>query len=900
MFTNFSDRVHDLKEDIAGNLWFTTSDGLFCVQKGTDSIRRIHQEQSRKYNCLTNRFNDFTFDEKDRLWISSPQGLHIYNPANDVFQHRLNNPEKLIALEYPRSATALYYDKKAKQLWFATYDPSLLRYDISANTSTNFYSDKLIRKADQSWLVNEIYPAPSGNLWILTRKGAFLVPNGQRNPVIRYQHNPADPAGIVSNYINGALEDKHGTTWFITDEGISFSPMTKMPFTNYLKNQETAYTFAGKSVTNVMAVDDSLYIVNVYAHDGVYLTDTEFRVKKHFNFKPDVLAWIWTACSDKYTGEIYLAAQNGMLKYIPKDKKVVRLTSTPFDTGQAYSSVLQHDDGTIWFSNYRNYFYRYHPVSGRYKEYDIRNLGIGEQVIRLSKAGNDDIWITASQTGVLRFDSKAEKIVQHLFPRSNPLQGLLQTEPGFVKEFSGNIFIGYDADGFRWYSKYRNSWQHYTRQDGLISNSVRDALLDRYGQLWIATVNGLSRFDTVSNRFINFTNHDGIGNTELVSLSQLPDGRIAAGTRTGLVLFHPGHVEMPTVPDPPLVLEITVQGKQVQPDSLSGKNNPIEISYRANYFSIEYLSLQYQNHHQIEYAYQLKGFDKDWVFAGNRRFISYSNLPGGKYFFKVRCRYPDGKWIENTSPLLFKVHTVFYTRWWFYVFVFALVSYAIYYLYRQKINRLQSELRIRTKIARDLHDNIGSTLSSISVYSQVANIYHKHQQQEALQDTLGKINATSYEMVSEMNDIVWAVNPQNDSMLKIIQRMESFARPLLSTRNILFKMKYDPVVLQANLAMETRKNFYLIFKEAVNNAFKYAGCSEIITEITTNHRRIGMCIKDNGVGFDVQQETEGNKLTLSGNGLRNMRIRAEEIKGQLQIESGALKGTEVKIYLPIP
>ena len=130
--------------------------------------------------------------------------------------------------------------------------------------------------------------------------------------------------------------------------------------------------------------------------------------------------------------------------------------------------------------------------------------------------------------------------------------------------------------------------------------------------------------------------------------------------------------------------------------------------------------------------------------------------------------------------------------------------------------------------------------------------------------------------------------------------MESFARPLLATRNIIFSLDYEPSILTANLEMGKRKNFYLISKEAVNNAFKYSGCSEINARIINTGKQLELIIKDNGVGFDLQHETKENKLTLSGNGLKNMKMRAEEMTGNLLISSGSGKGTEIQLSIPIP
>ena len=225
-----------------------------------------------------------------------------------------------------------------------------------------------------------------------------------------------------------------------------------------------------------------------------------------------------------------------------------------------------------------------------------------------------------------------------------------------------------------------------------------------------------------------------------------------------------------------------------------------------------------------------------------------------------------------------------------------------FYRYR-RYSRLRSEqkiLRERLLISQDLHDNIGSTLSSISVYSQVAQIKSDENKKEELNEVLKKISITSGDMMAEMNDTVWAINPHNDSMEKIIQRMESFAKPLLATQNISLRLNCEPAVLTTHLDMDKRKNFYLIFKEAINNAFKYAGCSELIAEITTNNRQLILTLKDNGVGFDMKREMVENKLTLSGNGLRNMRMRAEEMNGELHLSSSPGKGTEIQLRIPIP
>ena len=221
----------------------------------------------------------------------------------------------------------------------------------------------------------------------------------------------------------------------------------------------------------------------------------------------------------------------------------------------------------------------------------------------------------------------------------------------------------------------------------------------------------------------------------------------------------------------------------------------------------------------------------------------------------------------------------------------------------ERIFKYLTEEKLRGKIARDLHDNMGSALSSISVYGQIAKVYNQQQRKEDLEQTLDKINETSSEMITEMNDIVWAINPRNDNMDAILQRMESFAKPLLASKNIGFNFQFAGI-LNFHLELTKRKNFFLIFKEAINNAVKYADCTHLSVVLKHSGNHFYMAISDNGKGFCITNTSEGIKLLdrngNGGNGLRNMQLRAAEMKGTLRLKSEPGKGTSVELDFPMP
>lgn len=223
----------------------------------------------------------------------------------------------------------------------------------------------------------------------------------------------------------------------------------------------------------------------------------------------------------------------------------------------------------------------------------------------------------------------------------------------------------------------------------------------------------------------------------------------------------------------------------------------------------------------------------------------------------------------------------------------------IFYRYRhaQKIKAEKELLKERLSISQDLHDHIGSTLSSISVYSKVAQIQGGKGQKEELDNLLGRIRNASGNMITEMNDIVWAINPLNDSVEKIVERMENYGGPLLLAANMAFDFSYPGSVKNINLDMTKRRNFFLVFKEAINNIIKYSAATKVEAAIDVIGEELRLNICDNGVGFNM--EAADQKANMGGNGLHNMQLRAQAVNGKLFIESSPGKGCRLVLSVPI-
>ncbi|MBL7986191.1 MAG: hypothetical protein JNM91_14385 [Flavobacteriales bacterium] len=220
-----------------------------------------------------------------------------------------------------------------------------------------------------------------------------------------------------------------------------------------------------------------------------------------------------------------------------------------------------------------------------------------------------------------------------------------------------------------------------------------------------------------------------------------------------------------------------------------------------------------------------------------------------------------------------------------------LIGGGLYAFYRYRLAQAMKVVAVRERIARDLHDEIGSTLSSVSLYSSVAQKKVAQKAPEA-NELLARISESTTQVLESINDIVWAVNADNDDMEHLVKRMIDHAVRMTETRGCVLHFDHDPSLRALPLDMAARKNLYLVFKEAVNNAVKYSGCTELTVDLVRDRSHIVLRIADNGQGFDPQHTAS---TSGGGNGLPNMRKRAAELGATLTITSSAGKGTAIEL-----
>jgi signal transduction histidine kinase len=287
----------------------------------------------------------------------------------------------------------------------------------------------------------------------------------------------------------------------------------------------------------------------------------------------------------------------------------------------------------------------------------------------------------------------------------------------------------------------------------------------------------------------------------------------------------------------------------------------------------------------LRYEYPLSGVSETWTSAPDRR-VTYAGLAAGRYTLEARVSGNDAS-ASAPATIRFRVLPPWYQRWWFLTLVIAALLFSAYAAHRAQLAQVVRTERLRSRIATDLHDDIGASLSQIAVLAEVAR-RRAGSADAAVAGPLGSIATTSRDLVDAMSDIVWAVNPHTDSLSDLTRRMHRFAEETLGAADIALNFSAPPDDVDLKLGADLRRELYLILKESVNNIARHSGASEAVVRLSLVRNQLRLEISDNGRGFNPAVRADGN-------GVASMRKRAAAFGGAFEIESAPGRGTRVRL-----
>jgi signal transduction histidine kinase len=328
----------------------------------------------------------------------------------------------------------------------------------------------------------------------------------------------------------------------------------------------------------------------------------------------------------------------------------------------------------------------------------------------------------------------------------------------------------------------------------------------------------------------------------------------------------------------------------------------LSLMYKNNYITFNFIGITQASPKKVKYQFILEGNDNSWSIPTLHTEAHYSNLSPGRYTFKVKAMSGDGYW-GNEVQYPFVIRPPWWLTWQAYVgyaLLFLSLIYSAFRIQKQrtikneqlKAQQKQAILNERLRISRELHDEVGATLSGISMYSHIAKEQNKSQDRQVVDNSLTIMQESAGEMVNKLNDIVWLLNPEQASLQKLMEKLEDYTRQMAQAKNIHVSTTLPSTISAIELPVEDRKNIYLILKEAINNSVKYSRATALDLHIRDFDHTLEFLLKDNGTGFNFESVRKGN-------GLENMRSRAADIGAALSIDSTD-QGTVVRLQCKIP
>ncbi|MDQ3016802.1 MAG: histidine kinase, partial [Bacteroidota bacterium] len=455
------------------------------------------------------------------------------------------------------------------------------------------------------------------------------------------------------------------------------------------------------------------------------------------------------------------------------------------------------------------------------------------------------------------------------------------------KDLEGNLWIGTHGGGIFQFDQKTNSFQNFQQHHGLKSNYINSILPDHQGNLWISSVDGMNYFTEKTQSIIPLEIDLVLeGNDFIQNGLSTTDNKLYFFSNNEFVEIEPSAYR-PSLDFPNLVISsFKVFDKEFP---LYGQTET-QLSYQENFFTIQFSSIKAHPLKKVNYAYKLEGFDKEWISSGIRQEASYTNVPHGEYSFKIKATNESGTWSDVLVSYTINIKPPYWRTWWFVLLCLLLLGGLIYSVYRYRIIQLQRIHSIKNKISQDLHDEVGSMLSSINVYSSIAS--KSLDNTAIIEKALTQITQNSRQVMENMSDIVWAINSGSPGTTTLEDKLKNYGYELLTPLNI--NVTYS-IAVDADKKLnhiEARKNILLIAKEGMNNIARYSGATDAMVKVDINHKVLTLHIRDNGKGFDLNTNRKGN-------GLYNMRHRTVALGGIFAIRSEENQGTSIKCTIPV-
>lgn len=884
--------VFSIFEDSQGVIWFANNNGVsYYNNDGTFHFVNFVSDGNESYGLRHRLY--FTFCETDdgKLWLGGDSGYYeVVRQGVDVrfvnYKHEATNPNSL-SYDYVNDLMT-----DGQDLYVSTWAGGLNKVVFDHEGKPQYTHYRNIKDEPHSLQTDEVNVTMvdrSGVLWVGTSFGLMKSSlSTKKFGLIESRPNVAH--SLTNNKVQASLVDSRGNLWVGTDDGLNFQParhrLDDAHFSKFIHSNEDDASLTHDNIFDIY--EDSSHRIWISTYNGFSIADLNtFENNPHFtNIRFDKVPHKW----------VY--------------------------------HILETEKNNFWVSTYGKMAKMYFPPGAKVPDLKVFDMDPSDPralsnatTYQTCKDGKGRVWV-ATFFGLSMIEERdgCTSFVNY-YKERNQAGSISEVTINCLFLDRGNRFWIGTRNGLNLTVEDGRGNIHFKTFDefnGLPNARIQFIEEDFQGKLWIGTADGVVHFDPEKAEeggaaVINtYTTHDGLGKNHTIVRSSCRDaeGNIYFGSE-GLNYFNPNRLVFNDKKPKLIFTRVKVLNQDVKPgengilkSSISRDGNRIDLRHDDNMIQLFFSSLDFTNPQKNRYRYKMEGLNEDWVDAGSQNSATFTNLSSGSYLFKAMGSNNDGVWSDEAIALTIVVAPHWAMSKWAISLYFLLTLTILGLIYRwrkerakEKIQiikdlefaRLEERERLRKKNAADFHDELGHRLTKIALFLEIAR--KQVDGNAKLEEYLTKVKTNTKSLSDGLKDLIWSLDPTKDSILDTINRIQEVGDDLFDYSEMTFSTRaVDSVSGKLKLSPTERKHILLIFKEAISNALKYSRADQCMFRSEMESDAVQFIFQDNGRGFDMED-------CFMGNGLKNMKERAEKIGGEFLLDTGPDGGTKITVRI---
>jgi signal transduction histidine kinase/ligand-binding sensor domain-containing protein len=853
-------------------LWIGTYDGITVYNieenKWKNPVKFPFKKDAKKNYEFDIHY--LHVDEYNRVWaFVANYGLVLF-PEKDfsaAFHYPL--PELLVPAGYLFKRINSCQNTEPGKLLVGTHTGAReIIYDASGIITVK---NNVLPEAERMD-IRQLHQDAEHNLWFATGEGLFRKNTKDGITYMVDDVNKADQKKWTSS-VNAIFFDNHNYLWLGTLQGAAIATRLQSPFQNYYQSVDLKTKIERSSF--VFPYNDSVEFVCAY--EGFYRVD---NLKKEIRRLKEDGSWFMFRHKD---GKM-IVCMNGRIYHFSLPNQFTEIEKVypelaPISHQSFNSAVYWNDSLLFWGSEESKGVYEWNYKKRKLIKTDsLSSALLKDGIVNfIYKDQRNRIWILSDNS----------------FAIYNPANRQLENHE-LVHPVTGQILNLYfdvcEANGYYWLASYGSGIiqldeklsikKIISTNDGMANAGIYKVFPLNDSLLLSTSNNGLSKINTHNYSVSNYFESDGLHSNAFEELcGTLYNGKIYAGGPDGFTIIDPKFITPNTTPPELYINNIVIESKKGRQEITDLFLQTAKLPRNLLQATVWFSALNFSSPELTTYAYRIKEQQDEWVQLGNQNFVTLIGLAPGTYTLQVKAKNEDG--YESSVK---EIQIILLPRWyqttWFKILVALLALGITYGLYRVRINQLKKEKEIRSHLASDLHDDLGSTLNSVKVYASMAMTEKENN------GYLEKIKESTQEAISGVRDIIWVLDDKKDLLDHLLTRINTFAVPLCEAHHIAFNRRVNDALLDSKLGKEEKRNLYMIIKEAINNSIKYSDAADINLFIEKKDNKLLIGITDNGRGFEQAKITEGN-------GLKNIMRRSADIGYRASVISSPGNGTSL-------